>query len=959
MPGTAQPVGGTIAAARARPRARRLGGAAALMLLAAACSSTHTAGTTKHPTTTSPPVTGPSTTRSPITRVGSTSAFRLVASDGRAGDSFGGALWYDTFKTPIPRVYLGIPGETAISADGSVAVVGAPGASGRAHRTPGSGDAYVFARAGENWSEVAALTASDGAAHDAFGSAVAISGDGHDVVIGAPYTDHGDAIDAGSVYVFHAVNGTWHQSAEFTAPDHAAYGNLGWSVAISRDGLTAVAGAPSHAAGAVHNAGAAFVFTRPSAYGHWTERNLLHASAPRSGANFGAAVALSGDGFVAVVTEMSRVDAQHRLESGAVYVLSTQDRWTRWSRLAGFTDPHRNAGARSDSFGVAVTVSDDARVVAVAAPAATVGGRVSVGAVDIYAVSNGWAGRARPVSHLTLVPRHPAAYLYYGSAIALSASGRRLVVGIDGAGTDNQGAVELVELPALGDPTPLRTVGARHAVASPSSTKGRFGAAVAVSSDGATGLVERAMAGGGCGRRAGRGVPLRLEARPRDMIGPKTPRRRQRRDPRRLSDRDTWRRPGEPHFPPAPHHLQWSSARPAHLPADIARGMNERPGISVVVCCYTDQRWDDLCAAIDSVRAQTSASDELIVAVDHAPALAERLRARGEVDGVTIVESDGPRGLSGARNTGIAAARGDIVAFLDDDAVAAPDWLDELCLPYRNPGVAGVGGRVVPRWDGPRPAWFPPEFEWVVGCTYEGHPGEGPVRNVIGANMSFRRAVFDRVGGFDDKVGRIAAHPSGCEETELCIRVGQKIPGSIVWYAPSAVVHHRVGGERATFAYFRARCLAEGGSKQRVARLVGSRDGLASERTYTTRTLPRAAAPRPRPRPAYTGSRRDRTRRNTGRGRCARRHRSGNHVGTRAPHVDAIDAYGAYGRRGARFSTRARRPGGRRFAGGDPRRRRGRRESVRAGNPARTRARTPARRDRGADGARRRRRARR
>jgi O-antigen biosynthesis protein len=263
------------------------------------------------------------------------------------------------------------------------------------------------------------------------------------------------------------------------------------------------------------------------------------------------------------------------------------------------------------------------------------------------------------------------------------------------------------------------------------------------------------------------------------------------------------------------------------------------PSVSVVICCYTEERWDDIARAIASVRVQTLAAGELIIAVDHSSELAARVRAA--YPDAVVVENTGPRGLSGARNTGVDVATGEIVAFLDDDAVAAVDWLEQLCAPYADPKVDGVGGRVLPQFDEARPAWFPPEFDWVIGCTYSGHPeAAGPIRNMIGASMSFRRGVFEELGGFDDRVGRVAALPAGCEETEFCIRLRQRRTDAIVWYAPEAIVFHRVRPNRTTFRYFRARCRAEGASKTRVSRMVGARDGLESERAYTTRTLPTA-----------------------------------------------------------------------------------------------------------------------
>jgi glycosyltransferase involved in cell wall biosynthesis len=261
--------------------------------------------------------------------------------------------------------------------------------------------------------------------------------------------------------------------------------------------------------------------------------------------------------------------------------------------------------------------------------------------------------------------------------------------------------------------------------------------------------------------------------------------------------------------------------------------------ISVILCAYTGDRWNDLVAAVESVQQQTLPPSQIIVVIDHNPSLLERVRE--QIPGVVVVENTEVRGLRGARNSGIAVAQGEVIAFLDDDAVAAPDWLRLLCEGYTDPQVLGTGGEVTPSWVDNKPAWLPEEFYWVVGCTYRGMPETvQAIRNPIGANMSFRREIFDTVGDFHSQNGHIGPrHAGGCEETELCIRARQRWPQSVFLYQPRAQVFHRVTGNRTSWHYFYSRCYVEGLAKAVVARHVGANDSLASERTYTLRILPR------------------------------------------------------------------------------------------------------------------------
>lgn len=252
--------------------------------------------------------------------------------------------------------------------------------------------------------------------------------------------------------------------------------------------------------------------------------------------------------------------------------------------------------------------------------------------------------------------------------------------------------------------------------------------------------------------------------------------------------------------------------------------------VSVVVSTYSKNRLSYLLDCIASLRKQSFKPVEVILVLDPVPDLVEFYESRLS-DDVKIVVSD-KCGLSNARNAGVKNARGEIIAFVDDDAVADVNWLENLIKNYEDPMVVGVGGLIKPLWESGSPAWFPEELNWVVGCSYKGLPEHRAcVRNPIGCNMSFRKSVFEKVGYFRSDVGRFGKKLLAGEEPELSKRISEKMLGSKIVYEPSAVVFHRVSRDRLGFRYLFERSFYEGvskalisGSKQVSSKVLSTED---------------------------------------------------------------------------------------------------------------------------------------
>jgi GT2 family glycosyltransferase len=268
--------------------------------------------------------------------------------------------------------------------------------------------------------------------------------------------------------------------------------------------------------------------------------------------------------------------------------------------------------------------------------------------------------------------------------------------------------------------------------------------------------------------------------------------------------------------------------------------LNNKPGISVVICCYTLDRFKDTLDAIDSVKAQSLKPDEIIVTVDHNKNLFQRLKTELTPD-VKLFLNDGAQGLNENRNVGIRAANGEIIAFLDDDATAEKDWLKNLTQPFADASVMAVGGKAIPAWiNGKQPAWFPEELDYVIGCTAHKDvllTSSNEIRNVTGSNMAFRKKAFNEAGLWPTNLGAVNGTSRGGEEAEMCMRIRSKFPGSKILYASTAVIKHKVNSARIKVMYSFGYFYRDGRSKANMKKIAKRHTSspFAAEQSFLVR----------------------------------------------------------------------------------------------------------------------------
>ncbi len=298
----------------------------------------------------------------------------------------------------------------SVAVSGDTAVVGAF-VDDDPVRGANTGAAYVFVRNGSTWTEQQKLTASDAAAGDRFGSAVAIDGD--TIAIGAIFADVGPEGNAGKVYVFTRSGSTWTQQQVLSASDFKSSNNLGASVAI--DGDTIVSGANSYDLPGVLDAGAAYVFVRSGST--WTEQQKLTASVPIAFDRVGYSVAIDGDTIIAGAPS-DPVQAVPG-NAGSAYVFTRSGAtWTEQQKLTA------SDGALFDRFGLAVGVSGDTALVG--APLSDTPLVANVGAAYVFTRTGPAWAQSQKLAHTDFDPELEADDTF-GNSVAVD--GGALVVG--------------------------------------------------------------------------------------------------------------------------------------------------------------------------------------------------------------------------------------------------------------------------------------------------------------------------------------------------------------------------------------------------------------------------------------------------------------------------------------------------------------------------------------------------
>ncbi len=261
---------------------------------------------------------------------------------------------------------------------------------------------------------------------------------------------------------------------------------------------------------------------------------------------------------------------------------------------------------------------------------------------------------------------------------------------------------------------------------------------------------------------------------------------------------------------------------------DLAhRALNNMPiQVSIIVCTYNRAMLLD--KLLESLAVQDIEGRHEIVVIDNnskdeTKIVVEKWMSLAAPNCPIRYQFVAQQGLSHARNAGVSAARGNVLAFIDDDAVASQHWLQRMVDNLVDETIACVSGKVIPAWSEPPPDWMTFELLPSVGGSIH-----GDTRRVItgklypmGGNMAIRKQWFQSLGGFNPQLGRVGTTLSSYEEIEWSDRLRRK--GGIILFDPLMIIYHHVPPQRMTKAYIAGRRYWDGRSLAMWERIKGGR----------------------------------------------------------------------------------------------------------------------------------------
>jgi sugar lactone lactonase YvrE len=375
----------------------------------------------------------------PVAIQGDTAAIGAQGDDSPAGSDTGavyiftrtGTVWSMEARITSPdgSAFDNLGSSVALLGSGDRLATGAIGDDTTAGENAGS--VYIFGRMGGHWSQLAKLTAPDGASYDAFGRSVAI--EGTRLLIGAAGNDTSAGEDAGSAYVFYGWDGFWVFQKNLTAGDASAFDNFGQSVALS--GNSALIGAMGDDIDMTQNAGSAYVFVFSSNV--WSQQARLNANPLGPNDSFGHSVAISGD---TALVGTSAADTTAGVDAGAAFVFTRAgSTWTQQAQLTA------SDGAAGDQFGIYVALAGSTAIIA--APQDDQPGANNAGSTYVFMRKGStWTQEAK------LLANDGAAGDLFGSSVAISGNtvlvGANCDDGVDtlGEAAMNQGGVYVFRL---------------------------------------------------------------------------------------------------------------------------------------------------------------------------------------------------------------------------------------------------------------------------------------------------------------------------------------------------------------------------------------------------------------------------------------------------------------------------------------------------------------------------------